>query len=496
MGWSAGSPEATIPTRQPDREADLEAQITVQATLIAELGAANAELAKQVEVLQARVAELERRLGQNSQNSSRPPSSDGLAKPPTPQRERREGRRPGKQPGAPGAHLAQVAHPDQVVIHRPATCQRCGGDLTVAPVVATEARQVFDLPATRLRVVEHRAEHRQCGCGQATQAAFPAQATAPACYGPGMRALGVYLLVSQHLPVERAAGLLAEVVGAPCSAGWLQRLPTEAAGALDGFGAQARRVLAGAEVVHVDETGARVGGRLHWVHVAATPWWTWLTVHPKRGVKATDAAGVLPCFQGVAVHDFWSPYWRYPKATHAVCAAHLLRELDAAAAQPGQTWAGELAEWLTIAIGITTKARTAGADHLDPAIVEVLLDCYDQIIATGHAANPPPPPRPGRRPKRSKAACLLERLDAHRDEVCRFLQDLRVPPTNNQAERDLRMVKLQQKISGCWRTLTGAQAFLLVRSYLATARKHGRNALMVLRQLFEGAAWLPTTSPA
>ncbi len=462
----------------------------------AELQAANAEQAQVIEALRVQVAELERRLGQNSSNSSRPPSSDGLAKPPTSTRERRGGRRRGKQPGAPGAHLAQVEHPDQVVIHRPASCQRCGGDLTVAPVVGVEARQVFDLPTVRLRVTEHRAEQRQCGCGLVTTATFPAAATTAACYGPGVRALGVYLLVGQHLPIERATELLAEVVGAPCSSGWLAGLTAAAAGGLGGFAEQARRVLAVAQVLHVDETGARVAGRLAWVHVACTPTWTHLTVHAKRGVKATDAAAVLPMFHGVAVHDFWAPYWRYQDVTHAVCAAHLLRELDAAAELPGQRWAGALAEWLTIAIGITTKARTVGAEQLDPAVIGVLLDDYGQLIANGHAANPPPPPRSGRRRRRPAVACLLERLDRHRDEVTRFLVDLRVPPTNNQAERDLRMVKLQQKISGCWRTMAGAQAFVTVRSYLSTARKHGLTPMAVLRQLFEGNAWLPTTSPA
>jgi transposase len=199
----------------------------------------------------------------------------------------------------------------------------------------------------------------------------------------------------------------------------------------------------------------------------------------------------------VAVHDFWAPYWRYQRPAHAVCAAHLLRELDAAATTPGQPWAGELAEWLQVAIGVTGTARDRGADRIDPAVVQVLGDCDDEIIAKRHAANPPPPAQPDRRRRRrGYPARLLHRLDTHREEVCRFLEDLRVPATNNQAERDLRMVKLQQKISGCWRTLPGAQAFLLVRSHLATARKHGVNALTVLRQLFEGTAWLPATSPA
>jgi transposase len=199
----------------------------------------------------------------------------------------------------------------------------------------------------------------------------------------------------------------------------------------------------------------------------------------------------------VAVHDCWSPYWRYEQATHALCAAHLLRELEAAAELPGQGWAAELAEWFTIACAQAASARNAGADRLTATILAGLQDRYDHILATGRAANPPPPRPPARRRRRrrSPAVCLLERLEVHRDEVCRFLEDLRVPPTNNLAERDIRMVKLQQKISGCWRTLDGAQAFLTVRSYVATARKHGINPLAALRRLFEGDPWLPAPAP-
>jgi transposase len=240
-----------------------------------------------------------------------------------------------------------------------------------------------------------------------------------------------------------------------------------------------------------------VAGRLHWVHSASTPLLSWFTVHPKRGVVAMDAAGVLPGFGGVAVHDGWSPYWRYQGASHALCAAHLLRELEAAAELPGQGWAAELGEWFTIASAQAASARDTGADRLAATILAGLQDRYDRILAKGRAANPPPPRPPGRRrrPRRSPAVCLLDRLEVHRDEVCRFLEDLRVPPTNNLAERDIRMVKLQQKISGCWRTLDGAQAFLTVRSYVATAHKHGINPLIALRRLFEGDPWMPAPAP-
>jgi transposase len=482
--------EATI---APDTR-DVQATIAVQAALIAELRAQVSELAAAKATLQARVAELERQLGRDSSNSSKPPSSDGLGKPTTPARERRAGgRKPGKQPGAPGAHLARIDDPDEVVVHAPERCDGCGADLTLAPVIGVQARQVFDLPEIRLRSTEHRAERRLCGCGRVTTAAFPGQARAVACYGPGVRALACYLVVGQYLPVERATQLLASVLGAPVAAGTLTAIVAEGAGGLGGFAEQVRTQLAAAQVAHFDESGARVAGRLHWVHSASDARLSWFTVHPKRGADAMQAAEVLPGFQGVAVHDGWAPYWRYETATHALCNAHHLRELEAAAAEPRQGWAAEMAEWLSVAHATAARVRDAGASRVEARVLAGLLGRYEQIIAKGHAANPPPPRPPGHRGrvKQSPAVNLLERLDARRDAVCRFLVDLRVPFSNNQAERDIRMVKLAQKISGCWRTLPGAQAFCTLRSYISTGRKQGMNPLVILRRLFEGDPWLP-----
>jgi hypothetical protein len=211
-------------------------------------------------------------------------------------------------------------------------------------------------------------------------------------------------------------------------------------------------------------------------------------VHAKRGKAAMDQAGVLPGFAGVAVHDGWAPYWRYEDVPHALCGAHLLRELEAITQEPGQGWAADMAELLSDAKLAADRARAAGAGRVDDEVRARLHARYQRLLADGQAANPPPPAsgRRRRRAPRSPAARLLARLDAHRDEVLRLLDDTRVPFDNNQAERDLRMVKLQQKISGCWRTLAGAEAFLALRSYVSTARKHGRNPLAVLWQLFQG----------
>jgi transposase len=485
----------------PPHAGDLEATVAVQAARIARLEAANAALLAQVAELHAanaalavRVAELARRLGTDSSNSSKPPSQDGLRKPPRAARRDGGGRKPGKQPGAPGAHLAQAATPDEVVVHVPDRCAGCGADLADAPVVATTARQVFDLPPLRLVATEHRAQRRRCACGVQTAGRFPEQVRSPAQYGPGVRALIAYLCVYQHLPVERAARLLGDVLGTSVAAGTLQGVVAQGAAGLGQFTQAVRDQLAAAAVAHFDETGARVAGRLHWVHSASTPELTWQSVHPKRGKQAMDAAGVLPGFQGVAVHDGWSPYWGYA-VTHALCGAHLLRELDAVAEEPRQGWAAGMAELLCDAKLACDRARQAGDARVDEQAQARLHARYRRLLADGQVANPPPRPqragRGRRRQPRSPAARLLARLDTHRDEVLRFLDDLRVPFTNNQAERDLRMVKLQQKISGCWRTLAGAEAFLTVRSYLSTARKQRLNPLDVLRRLFEGQPWLP-----
>jgi transposase len=477
----------------PDRRGPSRPTYDELAALVAGQAAQIERLELLAATLQARVAELERQLRATSKTSSKPPSSDGLRKPPRPARPREPGtRRPGKQPGAPGSHLAMVADPDEIVVHRPHRCDGCGADLLLAPVTGTVARQVADLPEVRLATVEHRAERRRCGCGAETLAGFPPAARGPVCYGPRLRGLVAYLCAYQHLPIDRAARLLADVVGVPIATGTLAAILGQGAAGLDGFVATVAAGLADAPVVGFDETGTRVAGRLAWVHTACTQRLTLLSVHPKRGVEAMDAATVLPRFAGVAVHDGWAPYRSYTQATHALCNAHHLRELDALAAEPGQGWAAAMAEWLSMAKTHVDRATAAGATQLGRDDLAGWLDRYARIIASGIAANPPPSSPPsGRRPKRSAAACLLDRLDRYRDQVTRFLVDLRVPFDNNQAERDIRMVKLQQKVSGAWRTRTGAQAFCRLRSYIATARKQQMHPLVVLRRLFEGDPWLP-----
>ena len=448
--------------------------------------------------LEGEVAELKRRLAQNSRNSSRPPSSDGLSKPPVKKSLRRSsGRKPGGQPGHGGGTLAAVADPDEVVWHAPACCAGCGASLDGASVEGSERRQVFDLPEIRLRVVEHVVERRRCGCGQLTAASFPAGVSAPTQYGPGVRALALYLIARQHLPYERTAELFADWLGAPVSTGTLASYVAKGAGDLQGFLAEVHRQLITAPVAHFDETGARVQGRLRWLFSASTDRLTFYALHDKRGKDGIDHAGVLPNFTGVAVHDGFKPYRRYyDNARHALCNAHHLRELQAVIEQDTdgkQSWARAIDRLLRDLHHAVTLATAAGHDQLDVLQLAGYRAAYEQIIATGYRENPLNTIRTGQRGfiAQTPSRNLLSRLDTYREDVLRFAHDFRVPFDNNLAERDIRMVKLQQKISGCWRTSTGADHFLALRAYLSTARKQGRHSIDVLTHLATGNPWIP-----
>ncbi|MGH3952073.1 MAG: IS66 family transposase [Pseudonocardiaceae bacterium] len=479
---------------RPSR-AELEARV-------AELEAQNAALRETLEAqvaliarLEARVAELERERGRNSENSSLPPSRDDAearaARAARRQAKREKGKRaPGKQPGDPGAHLARVADPDHVVHYAPARCRGCGSGLGAAEVCGTERRQVFDLPERRREVTEHVAERRRCGCGCETQASFPREATAPAVWGPRVRAYALYLMNRQLIPVERTAEILADLLGAPVSTGWLAGLAAEAADGLEAFADDLGDHLANQDVVHVDETGARVAGVKWWFHVACTALFTFLGVHRRRGVEATDHFGVLPRVRGTLVHDRWAPYWRYTEAAHAICNAHILRDLAGVAEVASQQpWADAMAALLVEAKRKAEAAAAAGLDAMPRGQRAAVRARYNRVVTDAFAANPAPSSDRTRNALERASYNLAVALRDHAGEILLFTADLRVPFDNNQAERDLRMAKLQQKISGTFRTEHGARRFAVVRSYIETGRKHGHNPIDLLIALFNGTPW-------
>lgn len=455
--------------------------------LVVELSAQLAEMKAQLERANARIAELEAQLDKNSRNSSRPPSSDGLDKPPPRSLRGRSGRKPGGQAGHRGQTLCRVERPDRTERHEPVCCRGCGADLVVAAEAGMERRQVFDLPPTAVTVTEHQLVKRRCGCGTITTAEAPDGVEAPVQYGPSVTAIVVYLYVGQFLSKDRTATALAELFGTPISAGTVAAMAQRAAATLStpgGFCEQVREELADAQVTHFDETGLRVAGRLQWVHSASTGKYVLITVHPKRGVEAMDAAGVLPRFTGVAVHDGWAPYDTYTAATHARCNAHLLRELqavidhhNATGGQGSWCWAEQAAGALRTMKRMVDEALArdgtlAGMDATKMAEVKHIFRSAARLGLKATAARA----SSLEKDHNALARRLLERHDDH----LRFTVDARVPFDNNAAEREIRMIKIRQKISGCLRTLAGAEQFCTIRSYLATTAKHGIGLLDAL----------------
>jgi transposase len=438
-----------------------------------------------------RIAELEERLAKTSRNSSKPPSSDGLGKPPPKPRSLRKksGRKPGGQDGHEGRTLSQVAKPRHERVHEPVSCGKCGAGLAGAPVTDVERRQVLDLPPAAVEVTEHQLVERACGCGHRTKGLAPAGVDAPVQYGPRIAAIIVYLYAGQFLSKNRTARALAELFGVPLSSGTVAALTARAAGRLDGFLEEIRARIAGAGVAGFDETGLRVEGKLRWVHCARTGKYTLLSCHPRRGTEAMDATGVLPAFAGIAVHDAWAPYDTYAAPGHQLCCAHAARELQAVAdlAPAGQwCWATQAAEALAAMQRMAADAIAQRRDAIDPAALAAQVRFYRSaaLIGVRETAG-----RSGKLMKKHNA--LARRLLDRQEDYLRFTLDFRVPPDNNGSERDIRMVKLRQKVSGCLRTLTGAKQFCAIRSYLSTAAKHDMTFFDALVMLAEGQPWMP-----
>ena len=386
--------------------------------------------------------------------------------------------------------LAQVALPDVQVLHRPAVCSACQCPLEGVAGQVIERRQVQDLPPLTLVVTEHQVEAVRCPqCQAVTQGTFPAAVSAPAQYGPQVRALAVYLNQYQLLPEARTCETLLDLVGCALSDGTVAHWVQEAAEILAPTVARIADLVAASPVQHADETGMRLEGKLHWLHVNSTRWLTHLAWHPKRGKPALEAIGIWPRFRGWAIHDRWASYEQYA-CLHSLCKAHLLRDLTFLAEEAGQAWAADLKGLLTDLHTAVREWQQRGVRRMPSPEREDWLAQYFQLLAQGYAAQAPPAPTPvakrrGRQ-KQSPAKNLLDALLHRAEQVLAFVEDGTVPFTNNQAERDLRMVKVQQKISGTFRSPPGATAFCRIRSYLSTMRKQGRPMLPALSTFFLG----------
>ena len=483
---------------RPSRER-LEQLYQESLALIEALRQQVAGLQEQIAAQQALIQQLQDQLAKDSHNSGKPPSSDGLKKG---RRKslRKSGQRPrGGQRGHKGRTLLQVAEPEHVVVHGLAGCPQCQTELTDVAVEGHVKRQVFDIPPASIEVTEHQVEVKQCpGCGVCVQGEFPSHVTQPTQYGPRLKAFACYLYSQQFIPLARIRELLTALYGHAPSEPTVLAAARQLASHTQTSLEQIRQQLLAAPVVHFDESGLRVDGRLRWLHVASTAKLTHYHVHDKRGHIGMRVAGILPHFKGVALHDYWRSYFKFRDCQHCLCNVHHLRELRFVVEQYGQAWAAQM-ERLLLDIKAEVAATSALHTALPPDRLAHYETQYDALIAQGFADNPSAAktkPRPIGRPKQSPPKNLLDRLHKHKAGVLAFMYDFRIPFDNNLVERDVRMIKVQQKVSGCFRTLDGAHTFCAIRSYISTARKHGINAIDAIYNAFLDQPFIPEPTQA
>jgi transposase len=468
-----------------------------------ELVAALAERDQVIAVLRAEIEMLKRRVGMDSSNSSLPPGADGPAARARRGKQRKakpSPRRRGGQAGHEGRGLARVAAPDRVRVLTPAGCGGCGADLAGVAGRIGSRIQVFDTPPVRLAVTEYQLTVVTCpGCAAVTRAAAPEGVAGPCCYGPNVRAATALLACNGHMSIQRAADLMGVLLDAPVSTGFTGGLVKRVAQRLAGFETTLKGRLRAASVLHHDETPARVSGddadRLLYIYTARAGKLVWFGAADNRGHAALDGFAILPGYRGTLVRDDYAAYAKYDKHLAAVqlCCAHLLRalrgigELDTDPYRIQRTWTEPAAQALLDAKAAVAKARAHAATTLDPDLLADLRARYDQAVAWGILTNRDRDWPSGRHP----GHLLATRLQARAAQVWRFTVDFAVPFTNNPCEQPQRMVKLQMKIGGCWRSVRTAARYCLVRSYLATARNHNIHPLDALRDALAGNPWTP-----
>jgi hypothetical protein len=444
-----------------------------------------------IEELEKRITHLENIQSKNSSNSSKPPSSDGFKR--TTSMRKPSGKKPGGQKGHPGRNLPMVAVATKHQIHFVTQCSCCGHDISESAVVSYQRRQVTDVPPITIEVTEHMAEQKECPhCKTVSTAVFPARVSQPMQYGDNIRQWIVYMLNFLMVPVGRTAKFLQDFLGIHMSEGTVINIQKECAGNLAEFEQKIKAALCKEPVVHFDETGYYIDKLRQWLHVASTKELTLYMPHPKRGKEAMDAMGILPGFEGVAVHDFWGSYMDYP-CGHELCNVHHLRDLTFCAEQEKNIWAEHMSELLLKVKSQVEAAKAQKLQSLESAQVTEFEQQYDALVETGKKEHPLPERQKGKRGKvkKSKTRNMIERFDQHRKSILGFMNDFQIPFDNNLAEQDIRMTKTKLKVSGCFRSMEGAENFALIRSYISTMRKQGINLFDALLSAITGEPVIP-----
>ncbi|KJV07876.1 hypothetical protein VZ94_02030 [Methylocucumis oryzae] len=442
--------------------------------------------------LEKTVAELQGKLGLNSSNSSLPPSKDGFNKSKSNKNTSirdTSTKKSGGQEGHPGTTLSPVANPDKVIPHHPPGHCDCGLSLAGAQV-KVETRQVFDIPPVKPVITEHQVFETVCQCGKVHRGQFPAEVKASVQYGPVAKATAVSLTCQEMLPINRTGQLMGTMFCLPMSDAAVLNAQNEAQWLLSPIVDAIAKALKTAPVLHADETGMNVGGKNKWVHIAATAMLTWMGAHNKRGKEAFDALGILGQATGILIHDGLSSYRLFDEAVHGLCNQHHLRELNFVATQMNQEWAGHM---MTLLRTACHEVNASAANVLPVERLAYFRLVYEVLLLDGEAVNPKAEKEAGKRgkAKQGKAYNLLLRLRGYADDVWRFAYDPNVPFTNNIAEQAVRMNKVKQKVSGCFRSMEGLEKFCVIRSYLATLHKQGVNIFAALIQTFAGSAPMP-----
>lgn len=449
-------------------------------------------------MLEERVANLERIIAKDSHNSHKPPSSDGFKTPKPKSRRERSGLPPGGQKGHEGHTLEMANKPDRIEWHRVDRCCNCHHSLKDVKAKEHDKRQEFDIPPSKINVVEHRAEIKDCPyCGHTQKADFPANIQQPVQYGSGVKSLAVYLNNYQFVPYERMSDLFKDVFSLPISQGTLVNINKNCYDRLENFEAIIKNQLANAKVVNFDETGLRMEGKGKggWLHSASTPFLTLYIAHSKRGVEAMEDINILSRFKGTAIHDCWMSYFDY-MCKHGLCNTHLVRELIFTDEEYHQAWAQNMIDCL-LDIKDRVEEKKQIADSLEKKKIKEYEKRFDRIIVKGLKQNPSPQPqinpcqKKRGKTKQSQPKNLLDRMKKHKEKVLAFMYDFNVPFDNNLAERDIRMTKIKQKISGTFRSRDGANIFCRIRSYISTVRKNSRNVLESVRKAIDGNPFMP-----